>query len=310
MLLLCSKREYLESQWVQNEWSRFYAFGQNPATGKTIIPIFIDDFTPDRLPTKLQSYQGYPADYNLMDHLNRNLQAILRPIDGNAEVKAMEARLAEQQAAFEKQLAALRREMMQNNTPAPAPVVEPKPAPVAEPPKESAKGDEIEDAMAQMNDLLAMLEQAEKQAVEKEKKAAAAAPKKAPEKPQKPAKAEAAPALKQLKPKPKAIPLTPEQEAMLWVPGSGIGYSAHNNPPMSLGLACENLADLAKIEGGTPPGFSLAEKRKIAWEWREAKEFMDIHDEERILGVGGLSALKYKKYNKEYIEKLEDKFWS
>jgi DNA-dependent RNA polymerase auxiliary subunit epsilon len=37
---------------------------------------------------------------------------------------------------------------------------------------------------------------------------------------------------------------------------------------------------------------------------------MDIHDEERILGVGGLSALKYKKYNKEYIEKLEDKFWS
>jgi hypothetical protein len=249
MLLLCSKREYLESQWVQNEWSRFYAFGQNPATGKTIIPIFIDDFTPDRLPTKLQSYQGYPADYNLMDHLNRNLQAILRPIDGNAEVKAMEARLAEQQAAFEKQLAALRREMMQNNTPAPAPVVEPKPAPVAEPPKESAKGDGIEDAMAQMNDLLAMLEQAEKQAVEKEKKAAATAPKKAPEKPQKPAKAEAAPALKPLKPKPKAIPLTPEQEAMLWVPGSGIGYSAHNNPPMSLGLACENLADLAKIEG-------------------------------------------------------------
>ena len=79
MLLLCSKREYLESQWVKNEWSRFYAFGQNPATGKAIIPIFIDDFAPEMLPAKLQSYQGYPADYNLLEHLGRNLQTILNP---------------------------------------------------------------------------------------------------------------------------------------------------------------------------------------------------------------------------------------
>ncbi len=79
MLLLCSKREYLESQWVQNEWSRFYAFSRNHAAGKTIIPIFIDDFQPADLPVRLQSYQGYPDDRNLYDLLDHNLQTILKP---------------------------------------------------------------------------------------------------------------------------------------------------------------------------------------------------------------------------------------
>ncbi len=323
MLLLCSKREYLESQWVKNEWSRFYAFGQNPATGKTIIPIFIDDFAPEMLPAKLQSYQGYPADYNLLEHLGRNLQTILNPTDANAEVKAMEARLVEQQAAFEKQLAALRQEMMQHNTPAPVPAPEPtptpkpaatapaKPAPVAEPPKETAKGNDLEDAMKQMDDLLRMLEQAEREAVEKEKKETSHAPKKATPTTT-PVKKERAPAPEPVpapKPKPKAIPLTPEQEAMLWVPGSGIGYSTHDYPE-SLSAACYAFEDLAKIEGGTPPGFSLSEKWKIVREWAEAKQLLDMYDLEKLLGTGALSAMKYKKYNKEYIEKLKEKFWS
>ncbi len=132
MLLLCSKREYLESQWVKNEWSRFYAFSRNHAAGKTIIPIFIDDFTPAQLPIKLQSYQGYPADYHLFEHLTKNLQAILKPAtaptakaeDGMAE--KMAAQLAAQQAAFEKQMAALRNEMKQAPSASPiVPVVNP-----------------------------------------------------------------------------------------------------------------------------------------------------------------------------------------
>jgi hypothetical protein len=115
MLLLCSKREYLESQWVKNEWSRFYAFGQNPAAGKTIIPIFIDDFAPEQLPAVLQSYQGYPADYNLLESLSKNLQTILKPVDKEEEARKVDEKLAAQQQAFEKELADLRRAMKEQN---------------------------------------------------------------------------------------------------------------------------------------------------------------------------------------------------
>ena len=108
---------------------------------------------------------------------------------------------------------------------------------------------------------------------------------------------------------PEAIPLTPEQEAMLWVPGSGIGYSTHDYSE-SLYTAYRAFEDLAKIEGGTPSDFHLAEKREIAEDEKRAKQLLDMYDLERLLGTGVLSAMRYKKYNKKYIESLKEKFWS
>ena len=99
------------------------------------------------------------------------------------------------------------------------------------------------------------------------------------------------------------------REAMLWAPGSGIGYSTRDYPE-SLRVACDAFEELARIEGGTPPGFSLAEKKRIMQEWEEAKRMLNLYSVERILGAGALSARKYKKYDEDYIKELEDKFWS
>ena len=100
MLVLCSKKEYVESQWVKNEWSRFHAFAQNPATGKTIIPIFLEDFSPRSLPSELISYQGLSADYHLFDELGKTLRKIIKPVDMESELKRQ---LAEQQRRIEEQ---------------------------------------------------------------------------------------------------------------------------------------------------------------------------------------------------------------
>ena len=74
MLLLCSRKEYVESQWVKNEWSRYYAFANHAGSDKTIIPIFIDDFSPRDLPMELSSYQGFKDDRHLFNDLKRLLK--------------------------------------------------------------------------------------------------------------------------------------------------------------------------------------------------------------------------------------------
>ena len=107
MLLLCSKKEYLEAQWVKNEWSRYAAFAQNPATGKTIIPIFLEKFTPEDLPAVLQGYQGLKDNRHLFTDLEGTLRKILKPVDVEDMMKKM---LEEQQRHFQAQIDAMRKE--------------------------------------------------------------------------------------------------------------------------------------------------------------------------------------------------------
>ena len=117
MLLLCSKREYLESRWVKNEWSRYHTFAQNPAAGKTVIPIFLENFTPDQLPRELTSYQGLRDDRHLFDELGKTLQKILKPVDIEAELnkklQAVMAQQAEEQRRMQEQQAEERRRMQE-----------------------------------------------------------------------------------------------------------------------------------------------------------------------------------------------------
>ena len=114
MLVLCSDIDYLNSQWVRNEWSRFKMMTRTSAQAKSIIPIFIDEFSPDSLPDELRSCQGYNNDIYLMQKLGSAIKAIINPVDMQAELAAslkaeMEAKMQEQMAvqmeAFKKQLA-------------------------------------------------------------------------------------------------------------------------------------------------------------------------------------------------------------
>ena len=85
MLLLCSKSEYIESQWVKNEWSRYLAF--NAHREKSVIPVFIDGFRAESLPAALRSYQGVKADINLMKRLSEVVKGIVKPVDKLAELE-------------------------------------------------------------------------------------------------------------------------------------------------------------------------------------------------------------------------------
>ncbi len=124
MLVLCSRKEYVESQWLKNEWSRFHAFAQNPAAGKTIIPIFLEDFSPRSLPNELISYQGLHADYHLFDELGKTLRNILKPVDMEAELNR---RMQEMMAQLRGEMAA------QAPTPAITPSFVSKPQPAVTP---------------------------------------------------------------------------------------------------------------------------------------------------------------------------------
>ena len=76
MLLICSKKEYLESTWLKNEWSRFGKM--NSATQKIIIPIFTEDFNPNDLPEELWHNQGLKSDIKLMNNLNNQLKTLFK----------------------------------------------------------------------------------------------------------------------------------------------------------------------------------------------------------------------------------------
>lgn len=88
MLLLCSKREYLDSQWVKNEWVRFKTMTAAASQTSALIPIFIDGFSPEDLPYELKSCQGYAADIGLIASLEKAVSAIVRPVDKEAEMAA------------------------------------------------------------------------------------------------------------------------------------------------------------------------------------------------------------------------------
>lgn len=69
MLVIGSRKEYLEAPWVRNEWSRFLDMMQENSN-KKLLPVLINEMDPSELPDALQSIQGYNADTTLgMDRL-------------------------------------------------------------------------------------------------------------------------------------------------------------------------------------------------------------------------------------------------
>lgn len=69
MLVIGSRKEYLEAPWVRNEWSRFLDMMQENSD-KKLLPVLINEMDPSELPDALQSIQGYNADTTLgMDRL-------------------------------------------------------------------------------------------------------------------------------------------------------------------------------------------------------------------------------------------------
>ena len=107
----------------------------------------------------------------------------------------------------------------------------------------------------------------------------------------------------------------------VWIPGSGIGYSTHNNPiypmqayedlesqiAMDFSLAYKIMHPLQSLFRG----IKLNSKYKIACEWEKASRYCNVYDACLIDGGGLNPALaKYKKYNEKYMKKLERKFWS
>lgn len=69
MLVIGSRKEYMEAPWVQNEWSRFLDMMQsNP--NKKLLPVLIEELGPEELPDALQNIQGYNIDTAIgMDRL-------------------------------------------------------------------------------------------------------------------------------------------------------------------------------------------------------------------------------------------------
>lgn len=100
MLLMCSKTEYIQSQWLKNEWSRYLAFNKGNKE-KCIIPVFIDGFRPESLPSELKSYQGVNADIKLMKRLAEVMKNVIKPVDKIAALEEKQRaeieRLQEQQ---------------------------------------------------------------------------------------------------------------------------------------------------------------------------------------------------------------------
>jgi len=55
LILICSEREYVESTWVKNEWSRFLALNSAGA----VLPVFTADCNIQELPAEIRKLQGY-----------------------------------------------------------------------------------------------------------------------------------------------------------------------------------------------------------------------------------------------------------
>lgn len=68
MIVICSSRDALESQWVHNEWWRFHKLAKG--TNKTIIPVCQKDFSPSQLPDEIRGLQSYTEDISLLSDLS------------------------------------------------------------------------------------------------------------------------------------------------------------------------------------------------------------------------------------------------
>ena len=86
MLLICSKREFLESHWMKNEWKRFMELNKDRDSDyKSIIPIFIDNFKEEDLPDELAHKQALKYGISLIADIDKTLQKIINPIDKDLE---------------------------------------------------------------------------------------------------------------------------------------------------------------------------------------------------------------------------------
>ncbi len=86
MLLICSKREFLESHWMKNEWKRFMELNKDRDSDyKSIIPIFIDNFKEENLPDELAHKQALKYGISLIADIDKTLQKIINPIDKDLE---------------------------------------------------------------------------------------------------------------------------------------------------------------------------------------------------------------------------------
>ena len=88
MVLICSENDYVESQWVKNEWSRFLALKPNG-----LIPLFTKNCDIYSMPTQISKLQGFKEkeeDYFI------KLHDALHGIVFSKERKAEEERRAEE----------------------------------------------------------------------------------------------------------------------------------------------------------------------------------------------------------------------
>ena len=98
MLIICSKKEFLESHWMQNEWKRFYELNKDKTSEyKSIIPIFIDGFDESDLPDELSHKQGLKYGISLIADIDKTLNKIIHPIDKDDEQQKQIDQLIETQ---------------------------------------------------------------------------------------------------------------------------------------------------------------------------------------------------------------------
>jgi len=85
MLVLCSKNEYIDSQWVKNEWKRFISIKTNDANRAPIIPIVCDDFKASELPNALAKYQALEYDADISKNIKEALLALTTKVNDKKE---------------------------------------------------------------------------------------------------------------------------------------------------------------------------------------------------------------------------------
>lgn len=83
MIVLGSKKEYFESEWVKNEWGRYLDRILKNGEKKDIIPVY-RDMSPDQLPDKLRSFEAFDLTkpdtlFYIMQKIEYNIPRAVTP---------------------------------------------------------------------------------------------------------------------------------------------------------------------------------------------------------------------------------------